>query len=167
MVHHHKYPLWANQSICKVSSCYVQPVRRRCIYKKVHYFTFDLNLRSWTNKKRCPISSTSRDLCTCKVWSCYSQWWRRCITKKIHCLTLTPRLRGSRSHEMLSKPSTLCDLCTSKIWYCYIARNRCIYKKIYYLTLTLGSRSYEMLPSALHIMWPMHLHSLKLLRQKV
>ena len=27
--------------------------------------------------------------------------------------------------------------------------------------------SHEMLPSALYIMWPMHLQSLKLLRQKV
>ena len=31
----------------------------------------------------------------------------------------------------------------------------------------LGSRSQEMLPSALYIMWPMHLQSFKLLRQKV
>ena len=74
---------WANQSICKVWSCYVQLFRRRCIYKKVHYFTFDLDLRSRTNKKGCPVSSTSHDLCTCKVWSCYVQGFRRkCIYKK-------------------------------------------------------------------------------------
>ena len=69
--------------MCKVWSCYVQRFRRRCIYKKVHYFTFDLDLRSRTNTKRYPVSSTSYDLCTCKVWSCYVQWFRRkCIYKK-------------------------------------------------------------------------------------
>ena len=51
------------------------------------------------------LPSTSCDLCTCKVWSCYGQWLRRCITKKIHYLTLTARSRGSRSHKIL--PSTL------------------------------------------------------------
>ena len=73
----------SNQSICKVWSCYVQWFRRRCIYKKVHYFTFDLDLRSKTNTKCCPVSATSYDLCTCKVWSCYVQRLRRiCIYKK-------------------------------------------------------------------------------------
>ena len=96
---------WSNQSICKVWSCYVQRFRGRCINKKVHYFTFDFDLRSRTDTKRCPVSSTSYDLCTCKVWSCYVQQFRRkCIHKKIHYLTSTPRSRGSRSHEML--PST-------------------------------------------------------------
>ena len=74
---------WATQSICKVWSCYVQPFRRRYIYKRVHYFTFDHDLRSRTNTKRCLVSSTSYDLCTCKVWSCYVQRFRRkCIYKK-------------------------------------------------------------------------------------
>ena len=35
------------------------------------------------------------------------------------------------------------------------------------MTLTFGSRSHEMLPSALYIMWPIHQQSLKLLRQKL
>ena len=44
-----------------------------------------------------PVPSTSFDLCSCKVWSCYVKWLRRrCIYKKIHYLTL-----GSRSHKML------------------------------------------------------------------
>ena len=74
---------WSNQSICKIWSCYVQWFRRRCIYKKVHYFTFDFDLRSRTNVKWCPVSSTSYELCTCKVWSCYVQQFRRkCIYKK-------------------------------------------------------------------------------------
>ena len=103
--------------------------------------------------------STSCDLCTCKVWSCYGQWLRGYITKKIQNL--------SRSHKML--PSTLisCDLCTSKIWCRYIPwlKRRCIYKKIHYLTLTLGS--HKMLPSTLNIMWPMHQLSLILLHYMV
>ena len=31
-------------------------------------------------------------------------------------------------------------------------RRRCIYKKIYYVTLTLGSKTHKMLPSTLNIM---------------
>ena len=83
VVHHGKFRFWANQSICKVWSCYVQWLRRRCIYKKIHYFMFDLDLRWRTIMKRCPVYSTSYDLCTCKVWSCYVQLFRKkCIYKK-------------------------------------------------------------------------------------
>ena len=66
-------------------------------------------------------------------------------------------------------PSTSCDLCTCKVCSCYILqfRRRCIYKKIHYLTLTLGLRSYEVLPSTLYIMWPIHLQSLKVLCPRV
>ena len=66
-------------------------------------------------------------------------------------------------------PSTSCNLCTNKVWCCYIPllMGRCIYKKLHYLTLTPRSRSHEILPSALYIMWPMRLQSLKLLRQQV
>ena len=82
MVHHRKYPLLIDHSICKVWSCYDQRLRRKYIYKKVHFFTFDLDLRSRTDTKCCPASSTSYDLCTCKVWSCYVQQYRRkCIHK--------------------------------------------------------------------------------------
>ena len=38
--------------------------------------------------KCCPVPSTSCDLCTGKIWSCYFQkFMRRCIYKKIHYLT--------------------------------------------------------------------------------
>ena len=51
----------------------------------------------------CLVPSTSRDLCTGKIWSCYFQKLMRiCVYKKIHNLTLT---LGSRSHKM--SPSTL------------------------------------------------------------
>ena len=113
---------WVNQSICKVWSCYVQPLRRRCIHKKVHNFTFDLDLRSRTNTKRCPVSSTSYDLCTCKVWSCYVQRFRRkCIYKKyftwsIALYIMLPmclhslRLLRSMVKEMHFKENTVFDL---------------------------------------------------------
>ena len=66
-------------------------------------------------------------------------------------------------------PSTSCDLCTGKIWSCYFQKfmRRCIYKKIHYLTSSLGSRSHEVLPSTLDIMWPMHRQNLKFLLPKV
>ena len=52
---------------------------------------------------------------------------------------------------------------------CYFQwfRRRCIYKKIHYLTLTPRSRSHELLPCTLYIMWPMHRQTLKLLLPKV
>ena len=57
----------------------------------------------------------------------------------------------------------------SKVWCCYIPwlRRRCIYKKIHYLTLFLGSRSHKMLPDTLDIMWPNHQQSLILLHPTV
>ena len=66
-------------------------------------------------------------------------------------------------------PSTSCDLCTWEHWSCYVQwfRRRCIYKKIHYLTLTPMSRSHEVLPSTLVIMWPIHRQNLKLLLPKV
>ena len=133
----------SNQSIHKVWSCYVQRFRRY-IYKKEHYFTFDLRSRTLTfgqihklnvaqyhlhhmtyasakflvamsndlggnaftrniwveldlgPRSREVLPSTSCDLCTCKVWSCYCQWLRRCIYKKIHYFTfdLDPNVKG-------------------------------------------------------------------------
>ena len=61
-------------------------------------------------------------------------------------------------------PSISCDLCTWEFWSCYVQRfrRRCIYKKKRYLTLTPRSRSHEVLPCTLDIMWPMHRLNLKL-----
>ena len=134
--------LWANQSISKVWSYYVQPFTRRCIYKKVCYIalltlTF---LRSRTNTKCCPVSSTSYYLCTCKVWSCYVQRLRRiCIYKKYliwpwpakfevatangsgdalprkYIMWPWPKCQGGHGHtKCCPVPSTSRDLCTSK-----------------------------------------------------
>ena len=86
--------------------------------------------------KCCPVASTSCDLCTRELWSCYVQWFRRRrIYKKIHYLTLTPR---SRSHEVL--PSTLYIMWPMhrQIWNCCFQNfmSVCVYK-IHYLTFDL------------------------------
>ena len=157
---------WANQSIWKVWSCYVQPLRRNCIYKKVHYFTFDLDLRSWTNTKHCPVSSPSCDLCTCKVWSCFGQWLRRCITKKIHHLTLTPR---SRSHKMLpSSRNFMWPLHQQNLMILHLMKKEKMNLQVNTLfDLDLGVKVTQKLPSTLDIMWPMHQQSLILLHPTV
>ena len=79
---------------------------------------FDLEIG---DTKHCPVPSTSCDLCTCKVWSCYVKWFcRRCIYKKIHYLTLTLWGQGH----------------TQNVWSCYVQwfSRRYIYMKIHSLT---------------------------------
>ena len=89
------------------------------------------------------LPSTSCDLCTCKVWSCYGKWLRRCITKKIHYLTLTLRSRESRSHKML--PSTLdimWPMHQQSVMLLHPMVKKMHFQENNYLTLTLGSRSH-------------------------
>ena len=62
---------------------------------------FDLDPRSRSHEA---LPSTSCDLCTCKVWSCYGQWFKEMHYQE-NTFDLDPRSRGSRSHKML--PSTL------------------------------------------------------------
>ena len=84
-------------------------VYRRCIYKKILFYKL-LNFLLG-RMKCCPVPLKSCDLCTCKVWSCYIQWFRRCIYKKIHKIL----------------PNTLyimTDLCTCKVWSCKVQRFR-------------------------------------------
>ena len=50
-------------------------LRGDAFYKKVHYLPVTLGC----DTKYCPIPSTSYDLCTCKVLSCYIQQFRRII----------------------------------------------------------------------------------------
>ena len=78
---------------------------------------------------------------------------------------LWPWPLGQGHSKCCPVPSTSCDLFSYRVWSCYIKmfRRRCIYKKIQFLTLTLGSMSHKILPSILYIMWPIQLQSLKLL----
>ena len=46
--------------------CGIQRYRRRCVYMKIDYSTFELG-----RMKRCPVSYTSCDVNSRKCWSCY------------------------------------------------------------------------------------------------
>ena len=86
---------------------------------------FDL----WTwqgHKKYCPAPSTSFDLCTCKVWSCFVQRIRsRCIYRKC---SIWPRSWLLPSTLYIMRPMF-------QVWCYYVQRFRsCIYMKIQYLT---------------------------------
>ena len=113
------------------------------------------------------MPSTSCDLCTYRVWSYYVKMFRRKIYKKIQCLTfdlgeVTQNVAQYPLHHVTYSATKfeaamsdhLGDAFTRK----YTIRS---------LTLTLGSRSHEMLLRTLFIMWLIQLQSLKLLRQKV
>ena len=61
----------------KVWCCYIPWLRRRCIYKKIHFWPWPWGQG---HTKCCPVPSTSCDLCTSKVGYCYIPWLRkRCI----------------------------------------------------------------------------------------
>ena len=90
----------------KVWYCYILRLRRRCIYKKIHYHT-----------KCCPVPSTSCDLCTYRVWSYYVKGLGGdAFTRKfnIWLLTLT-----SRSHKLLPSTLYIMWLFSYKVWSCY------------------------------------------------
>ena len=142
------------------------------------------------HKKWSPVPSTSRDPCTCIVWSCYlKRFWRRCIYKKILYMTFDldlgvkitqnvaqyslhhvtyaatkfevaksnglvgdafarkfiiwplPLILGNQGPTKCSPvPSTSRDLCTCIVWSCNVERfgMRCIFKKTVYMTFDLG-----------------------------
>ena len=136
------------------------------MHLQVHYFTFDLGLSLRTNTKCCPVSSKSYDLYTCKVWSCYVQWFRRkCIYKKYF---IWP----------LSKVKVTWSIALNIIWPLYLQSLKLLrpmVKEMNYQENTLfdldpkvkGSRSHKKLSSTLDIMWPMHQQSLMLLHPMV
>ena len=101
--------------------------------KEIHYqenTLFDLDpmhgQEGQGHTKCCPVTSTSCDICTSKVWCCYISWLRRCIYKKYIIWVCITKCTQYPWHHVS-------DLCTSKVWYCYIPRlRRRIYKKIHY-----------------------------------
>ena len=119
----------------------------------------------------CLVPSTSCDLCTGKIWSCYFQkFMRRCVYKKIHFLTFDPNLdlRVKVTKNVTQYPRHYVTYAQAKF---EVATSKSLWGDaftgkyiIWPLTLTLGSRSHKILPSTLYIMWSMHLQSLKLLR---
>ena len=121
--------------------------------------------------KCCLVPSTSCDLCTGKIWSCYFQNIMRCVFMKIHYLTFDVDLGVKVTWNVTQYPwhhvtyaQAKFEVASSKsLWGDAFNRKYIIWP----LTLTLGSRSHKMSPSTLYIMWSMHLQSLKLLHPTV
>ena len=184
MVHYRKYPLFIKTKHPQSLNFYIQWLRRRCIYKKVHYFTSDLYLRHKTlphmtyapTKFEVAIPNGLGGIAfTRNIWFDLGSHE---VLPSTSCDLCTCKVWSSygqwlrrcvykKIHYLKScpVPSTSRDLCTSKVWCCYIPRlkRRCIYKKKHYLIL--GSRSQEIFEVAMskglgdaftrkHIIWP-------------
>ena len=136
------------------------------VKKKIHLqentlFDLDLRVKVTRNVAQCPLhhmtyAPTEFEVTTSKALG------GEAFTRKFN---IWPWPWGQGHMKCCPVPSTSCDLFSYKVWSCYVRRfmRKCIYKKIQYLTLTLGSRSHEISSSTLYIMWPIHLQSLKLL----
>ena len=120
----------------RVWSYYVKSFRRRSIYKKIQYLTFDLDLgvKVTQNVAQYPLHHVTYPATKFEVARC------NCLggdtfTRKYIIWSLT------LGHTKCC-PVTLtsCDLFSYKVWSCYVKRfrRRCIYKKIQYLTFDLG-----------------------------
>ena len=110
--------------------------------------------------KHCPVSSTSYDLCTCKVWSCYVQrFMGKCIYKKY---------QGHLKHCPLHR----------FMWPMYLQSLQLLWpmvKEMHYQENTLfdlgpkvkGVKVTQNLPSTINLMWPTHQQNLMLLHPMV
>ena len=113
----------------KIWSCYFQNIMRRCVFKKIHYLTFDLDLgvKVTQNIAQYPWHHVTYAQTKFEVAASKSLWGdaftRKCI------IWPWPWGQGhTKSHPV---PSTSCDLCTYKVWSCYVQpfRRRYNYKK--------------------------------------
>ena len=147
-------------------------VQEKMHLQKNTLFDLDPKVKGQGHMNCCLVPSTSCDPCTGKIWSCYFQkFMRRCVYKKIHYLTFDLDLGIKATKNVTQYPwhyvtyaQAIFEVATSKsLWEDAFTRKYIIWP----LTLTLGSRSHEMSPSTLYIMWSMHLQSLKLLRPTV
>ena len=136
----------------------LRPTVRRCFYKKIHYLTFDLDL--WCIVWNCYIQQFRRCIYNTSkyiiwpwllrsrshetlpsaffiMWHMIERFRRRCVYKKI---IIWPCPWGQGHKKYCPVPSISCDLCICKVWSCcpQWSRRKCIYKKIHFLTLTLG-----------------------------
>ena len=95
-----------------------------------HFFTFNFDFRVKCTQNVAKVPSTSCDICTSKVWSCYIQWYRRCIYNNIICPVVKVTWNIALSNLCIMWPLTC------KVWSCYVQQSwrRWIYKKIHYLT---------------------------------
>ena len=174
----------------KVWCCYIQWLRRKCIYKKIHYLTLgsrshkmlpstldimwlmyqqSLILLHPTVKEKMHLQeNTLFDLDEMLPSALYIMWpmhLQSLVNLSPWCPVMVEWLFLAVPWGCLRFVIVVFPDHTHYFWSYYIKRfrRRCIYKKIQYLTLTLGSMSQEMLRSALYIMWPIQLQSLKLL----
>ena len=114
--------------------------------------------------KCCPVPSASCDLCIYRVWSYYvKRFRRRSIYKKIQYLTFDLDFGVKVTQNVAQYPlhhvtfsATKFEVATSK----GLGGDAFTRK---YNIWPWRSRSHEMLPSTLYIMWPIQLQSLKLL----
>ena len=114
----------SKQSICKVWNCYIQRLRRRCIYKKSNNIISPLTLtlgqgHTW-NIAQYPLHHMTYSPAKFEVAL------SNCLGGKAFTTNIwfDPR---SRSHGALSYTS--CNLCTCQVWSCYSKwLRRCIYK---------------------------------------
>ena len=148
---------------------YVKSFRRRSIYKKIQYWTFDLDLRVKVtrNVAQYPLhhvtySATKFEVATPKglggdaftrkfnIWP----WpWVK-VTRNVAQYPLHHVTYLATKFAVATSKGLGGDAITRKF-------------NIWPLTLTLGSRSHEMLPSTLYIVWPIQLQSFKLLCRTV
>ena len=76
-------------------------------------------LQGQGHMKCCLVPSTSCDLCTCKIWSCYFKKFMRCVYKKIHYLTFDLGLGVKVTWNVVS---TLYIMWSMHVqgWNCYV-----------------------------------------------
>ena len=133
-------------------------------------FTRKFNVWPWPwgqgHTECCPVRSTSCDLFSYNVWSCYVYpFRRRYIYKKIHFLTLDLRVKVTQNiaqyplHYVTYSATKIVVAMSSRLGGDTFTRKYIIWP----LTLTFGSRSHKMLSSTLYIMWPIQIQSLMLL----
>ena len=107
----------------KISSSYFQKFMRRCVYKKIHYLTFDLDLGvTQYPQHHVTYAQANFEVATSK------SLWGDAFTRKY---IIWPWPWGQGHTKCHPVPSTSCDLCIYKIWSCYVQlfRRRYNYKK--------------------------------------
>ena len=111
-------------------------------------------------QKCCPVSSTSCDLCIYTVWSYYvKRFRRRCIYKKIQYLKWKYIIWNVAQYHLHHATYSCVWVTKFEVAISNGSGGDTFTRKyiIWPMTLTMGSRSHEMLPSIIYIMWPIQL----------
>ena len=117
---------------CQVWGCFVQRLRSRCIYKKIHFY-----LWLW------PLLSSSHSMWLrifYIIWPIHLQGLRFLLPTVQEEIHLQENALFDLWPWRSPVPFTSCDLSRYKVWSCYNIywlRRRCIYKKIHYLIFDL------------------------------